>query len=159
MPCHEFETLIVDSLDASSSEGARAALDTHLAACAGCRAFAGAQKTLDARLAASLASVVPPAHFKARVLARVRAERSVPRAERLPWTKILDAAAWLASVGAVSFALAPKVPRLAAMLPPVPAVPPDATLITGYAAGAAALAFGLYVGLGREARKIVREWV
>lgn len=152
MPCHEFETLIMDSLDASSSEGARAALDTHLAACAGCRAFAAAQKTLDARLAASLASIAPPAYFRARVLARVRAERSTPRAERLPWTKILDATAWLASTGAVSFALAK-------LLPPMPAIPPDAALIAGYAAGAAALAFGLYVGFGREARKVVGEWV
>lgn len=98
MACDQFDNLIVEYCEGSISPDARRQLESHMAACADCRAFLAIQKNLDARLTRAIVPPQVPANFKRRVLVEIEA-----RPEKLRFTDFAEALDWF---GYSSLALA-----------------------------------------------------
>jgi len=88
MNCREFEDLILESCDGAVSPAGRALLDSHLADCAGCRAYLETQRELDLLLARSISPPALSPAFGHRLAARIAGQRQAPRFRRLP--RVLD---------------------------------------------------------------------
>jgi len=84
MACPEFEDLILDYCEGAASPADSALLESHIAACAACRAWLAEQRELDLRLAKSCAAPALSPDFTARLRARIAAEPRAPRFRRLP---------------------------------------------------------------------------
>lgn len=73
MNCAQAEEAILESIDGAEPDASRpGALDAHLSACPGCRAFLERQRRLDRALSAALVPASLPASFKAELLGRTR---------------------------------------------------------------------------------------
>lgn len=127
MACPEFEDLILDYCEGAASPADRALLESHVAACDGCRAFLAGQQELDVRLAESL---VPPElspAFASRLAACIAGQRRPPRLLWLP--RILDGVGYISVAAAAGFLLQQL---------------PHAGTWIGTAAFAASAAFGIW---------------
>jgi anti-sigma factor RsiW len=86
MACPEFENRIADYLEEQLPPSERLAVETHLAACAECRAFCAQLRELDATLARAVKAPALGTDFSARVWRRIEAEpapgSAAERAER-----------------------------------------------------------------------------
>jgi len=100
MACPEFEDLILDYCEGAASPADGALLESHIAACAGCRQYLALQRELDLRLAKSLARPALSPDFARELTARMAERRRTPRLRWLP--RILDSTGYLS--------LAPRLP-------------------------------------------------
>jgi anti-sigma factor RsiW len=108
MACPEFEDLILDYCEGASSPADRALLESHVAACVGCREYLAEQQELDLRIAKSLAQPTLSPAFAANLSARIAVERRTPQSRRLP--AILDAIGYL-SIAATAGYLIQQLPH------------------------------------------------
>ena len=81
MTCEAFEPRIVDYVENQLPAADRAALETHLAGCGQCQAFARQLRQLDAALAQRLKAPVLPPDFSERLRQRIRGEEPVRLSE------------------------------------------------------------------------------
>jgi anti-sigma factor RsiW len=127
MACREFEDLILDYCEGAASAADSTLLESHIAACAGCRAELAVQQELDLRLAKSL--VRPPLSpaFGSRLAARIAAERRAPRLQWLP--RVLNGIGYLSMASAAGYLIQQL---------------PDAATWIGMAALTASAAFALW---------------
>jgi anti-sigma factor RsiW len=108
MACPEFEDLILDYCEGATSHADSAILESHVAACAGCRSYLAAQQELDLRLAKSLARPALSPQFAAHLAARIAVERRHPQFRRLP--RILNDIGYL-SMAAAAICLLQQLPH------------------------------------------------
>jgi anti-sigma factor RsiW len=101
MACPEFEDLILDYCEGTASPADSALLESHIAACGGCRAYLAQQQELDLRLSKSLTRPSLSPAFDARLAARIAAERRAPRLRWLP--RILDGIGYLSLASAAGY--------------------------------------------------------
>jgi anti-sigma factor RsiW len=127
MACPEFEDLILDYCGGAASPADRTLLESHIAACGGCRAELAVQQELDLRLAKSLVRPALSPAFAAHLAARIAIERRTPQFRWLP--RILDAIGYL-SLASAAGNLIQQLPHAATWI--------------GMAALAGSAAFGLW---------------
>ena len=127
MACPEFEDLILDYCEGAASPADCALLESHIAACSGCRAHLAQQRELDLRLAKSLPRPALSPAFAAHLAARIAEQRRAPRLLWLP--RILDGIGYLSLASAAGYLLQ-QVPHAGAWI--------------GLAALAASVAFGFW---------------
>ncbi|HEX3745080.1 MAG TPA: zf-HC2 domain-containing protein [Bryobacteraceae bacterium] len=84
MACSEFEDLILDYCEGAAPAADRRLLESHIAACAGCRDFLAQQQELDLRLVKSLPRPTLSAAFHQQLAAHIAAESRTPRFGWLP---------------------------------------------------------------------------
>jgi len=127
MACPDFEDLILDYCEGAASSADRTALESHIAACAGCRAYLAEQRELDLRLSKSLARPSLSPAFAGRLASRIAVERRAPRQPWLP--RILDGIGYLSLASAAGFLIQQL---------------PNAGIWVGLAVLGASAAFGLW---------------
>jgi anti-sigma factor RsiW len=127
MACPEFEDLILDYCEGAASPADSALLQSHIAACSGCRAHLAQQQELELRLAESLPRPALSPQFAAHLAARIAAERRAPKMRWLP--RILDGIGYLSLASAGGYLIQQL---------------PHAGTWVGLAALAASAAFGLW---------------
>ena len=98
MACPEFEDLILDYCEGAASAADGALLESHIAACGGCRAHLAQQQELDRRLSNSLPRPALSPAFAAHLAARIAEQRRSPRLLWLP--RILDGIGYLSLASA-----------------------------------------------------------
>ena len=101
MACAEFEDLILDYCEGAASPADGALLESHVAACSGCRAELALQQELDLRLTKSLVRPSLSPAFAGRLAARMAVERRSPRLRWLP--RILDGIGYLSLASAAGY--------------------------------------------------------
>jgi anti-sigma factor RsiW len=101
MACPEFEDLILDYCDAAASPADSELLQSHIAACTGCRDFLAQQQELDLRLAKSLAAPSLSAAFDQRLAGRIALQRRTAELRWLP--RILDGIGYLSMATAAGW--------------------------------------------------------
>ena len=74
MACEEFENRLPEYLENQLSPAERLAVETHLAGCARCQAFARQLQQLDAALTRAIKSPILPSDFSARLRQRIQTE-------------------------------------------------------------------------------------
>ena len=181
MPCAEYEDRILDLHHGQLDAGARRRVEEHLTDCLACRRFADDLQSLDAALDARLRCVALPASFKANLLRRIDAEapRLAPeliarrrqalesefraasggllkRVVRERWSSILDGLgligiALLIALGAEQ--LAPQTSHLVNQFQG--AVSGQTALYATWAAGTLCLVGAVWLGLDRNARRVL----
>ena len=105
MPCASFEDLIADYPELAAAE--RADVDSHVAACAGCREYLETIRELDAGLEKLYSGAqVSPALQRA-VFSRMGAEARMGKPSPLP--EVLDFIGYAGIIGAIAW-LAPLLP-------------------------------------------------
>jgi anti-sigma factor RsiW len=127
MACAEFEDLILDYCEGAAAPADCALLESHIAACAGCRAYLAEQQELDLRLKKSLLRPELSPAFAPRLAARIAVERRAPQFLWIP--RILDAIGYLSLASAAGYLIQQL---------------PHAGIWVGLAALAASAAFGLW---------------
>ena len=127
MACPEFEDLILDYCEGAASPADSALLESHIAACVGCRAYLSQQRELDLRLSQSLPRPALSPQFAAHLAARIAEQRRSPRLLWLP--RILDGIGYL-SLASAAGCLIQQLPHAGTWI--------------GLAALAASAAFGLW---------------
>jgi anti-sigma factor RsiW len=103
MACPEFEDLILDYCEGAACPADSALLESHVAACSGCRAYLAMQQELDLRLSKSLARPALSADFAAHLAARIAEQRHAPRLRWLP--RVLDGIGYLSLASAAGYLL------------------------------------------------------
>jgi anti-sigma factor RsiW len=127
MACPEFEDLILDYSEGAAAPADSALLESHVAACAGCREYLALQQELDLRLSKSLALPVLSPAFAPLLAARIAERRRAPRLRWLP--RLLDGIGYLSLASAAGYLLQQL---------------PHARIWIGLAALAGSAAFGLW---------------
>ena len=89
MACREFEDLILEYCEGAASPAARAAVDTHVAACPACREFLAEQQDLELRFSCSAVPASLSPAFSRRLVAKIADQRSSSRLRR--FSGVLDA--------------------------------------------------------------------
>ena len=84
MDCHKTQEEILSSLEGRLALEIQQEIDRHLLDCPACQAFAAKQKTLDARLAATLVLPAMSPGFRTGLRRRVRRETVRARVDSLP---------------------------------------------------------------------------
>jgi anti-sigma factor RsiW len=111
MACPEFEDLILDYCDATASPADSEMLQSHIAACVGCRDFLARQQELDLRLAKSLSAPALSPAFDQRLAGRIAAQRRSPEFRWLP--RILNGFGYL-SIATAAGCLIQQLPHAGA---------------------------------------------
>jgi len=176
MACPEFENRIADYLEEQLPPGDRLAVEAHLAACVGCRAFCAQLRELDASLAAAVKAPALPADFSAQVWKRIEAEpvrwSDAERAERrrqeeaefqarterlrrpsLRLLGLLDGAGYAALAGLLLCLLYRVAPSLASARSAAAAMPEQQALTLACATGAVFVVLGIGIGFRRQAAR------
>jgi anti-sigma factor RsiW len=103
MACAEFEDLILDYCEGAASPADRTLLETHVAACTGCRAYLAVQRELDLRLAQTVAHPALSPAFEAQLAARIA---QAARPSHVPWLpRVLDWTGYLSLAAAGAYLL------------------------------------------------------
>lgn len=107
MTCEQFENQILDYQENRLSPARRAEVESHLAACAACRTFAGQLLQLDAVLSTSVHIPALSAGFDQRLRACINAAPVLSAEQRSERKRQLEAEfnAGMARIGQTSFAL------------------------------------------------------
>jgi anti-sigma factor RsiW len=178
MACAEFENRIADYLEEQLPPSERQAVETHLAACAGCRAFCAQLRELDAALARAVKAPALRADFSGRVQRRIEAEparwSAAERAERLRQAEaefqaraerlrrrslgllsLLDGVGYAALAGLVLCLLYRVAPRVASAGSVAAAMPEQQALRLAWFAGAVFVVLGMGAGFRRQ---VSRWW-
>jgi anti-sigma factor RsiW len=113
MPCPEFEDLILDYCEGAASPADSALLESHVAACAGCRQYLATQQELDLRLTNLRPSPALSPEFAAHLAARIAVEGQPRQLRWLP--RMLDGVGYI-SMAAAAVYLMQQVPHAASWL-------------------------------------------
>jgi anti-sigma factor RsiW len=178
MACAEFENRIADYLEEQLPPGGRQAVETHLAACAECRAFCAQLRELDAALACAVKAPALGADFSARVRRRVEAEpvrwSAAERAERLRQAEadfqtrvarlrrrslgllsLLDGIGYAALAGLLLCFLYRLGPSLASAGSVAAGIPEQQALRLAWITGAVFVLFGIGAAFRRQLLKLI----
>ncbi|MFZ3201885.1 MAG: zf-HC2 domain-containing protein [Candidatus Acidiferrales bacterium] len=136
MACNQFEDLILEYCEGTISPDDRRRVESHVAACADCRAFLMAQTDMDACLARAIVPPKLPSNFKRRVLAEIESEP-----DELGFGEFLEVFDWIGYAGLA----------LAAIY--LLEKSPNPALYTFWVALAGGVGFGLW-----EGRDILRDF-